>query len=553
MKRIFTLLTIALFVSSIGTAQERYLDETFEEVTVTSNVVYGVNATVLLVPSVGEAVPQPLTMDVYEPAGDTETARPLVLVFHTGNFLPNVLNGQISGTKTDNSAVSICTQLAKKGYVAASVTYRQGWNPLAETQPVRALGLIQAAYRGIQDGRTAIRYFRQNQDGDNTFGIDPDKITAWGYGTGGYLTLGLATLDDYLEIPTSENGAGKFLLDVNGDGIPETPMVVPQYHGDIEGKVLTIAPDAAFGLPAGDTTNYPNHVDYSSEVNMVVNLGGALGDISWIDENTAPIVTVQSANDIFAPYDDAALVVPTTGDEIVRVQGGIAIHTALTAAGINDIFNDADFSTTAWSNDVSATAAANSALSGHDYFKSLYPLQNPVNSNGLDEGIAIEWWDPNALSPPVTGAPNGVPWNMLPHPSGGTFHTQGLVTNENMSQENSDANITEYMNFVTPRICVALNLPCKSLFVNTDVKEVNLDASLITLAPNPASTSVKVSAEGENINSIAIFGIDGRLYNQVNNVNAESATIQRKNLPTGIYFVKAYFDEGVATQKVTFE
>ncbi len=47
--------------------------------------------------------------------------------------------------------------------------------------------------------------------------------------------------------------------------------------------------------------------------------------------------------------------------------------------------------------------------------------------------------------------------------------------------------------------------------------------------------------------------MDGRLYNQITNVNAESATMQRNNLPTGIYFVKAYFDEGIATQKVTFE
>lgn len=90
-------------------------------------------------------------------------------------------------------------------------------------------------------------------------------------------------------------------MDLNGDGIPETPMVVPAYHGDIEGKDLTIAPDGAFGLPAGDTTNYPNVVEYSSDFNLCVNVGGALGDISWVDENTVPIITVQSAFDIFAP------------------------------------------------------------------------------------------------------------------------------------------------------------------------------------------------------------------------------------------------------------
>ena len=122
MKKLYTLLMCLGLAISTLFAQERYVDEVFSSVKVTSDVVYGVNATVLFLPTVGEAIPIPLTLDVYEPEGDTENSRPLVLVFHTGNFLPNVLNGQISGTKTDSSAVEICTQLAKRGYVAASVT-----------------------------------------------------------------------------------------------------------------------------------------------------------------------------------------------------------------------------------------------------------------------------------------------------------------------------------------------------------------------------------------------------------------------------------------------
>jgi len=553
MKRIFTLLIITLFVSTSNFAQERYLDEVFTDVTVTSDVEYGVNATVLYFSAFGEAVPESLVMDIYQPDGDTETNRPVVLVYHTGNFLPNLLNGQISGTKEDKSAVEICTQLAKKGYVAASVTYRKGWNPLADNQPTRALGLIQAAYRGIQDGRNAIRYFRADADNGNQYGIDPNKIVAWGNGTGGYLTLGLGTLDEYIEIPQSANGPGKFLLDTDGDGIPETPMVVPAYHGDINGEVLTIAPNDAFGLPAGDTTNYVNYAGYSSDINMVVNLGGALGDVSWIDENTAPIVSVQSAYDIFAPYEDAVLVVPTTGDDIVRVQGGLNIHRALQAAGNNDIFADADFNSTAWASDVSAAAEANSATAGHEYIKTLYPITNAPNSNNLDEGLAIEWWDPNALSPPIEGFPNGLPWNIVPHPSGGTFHTQGLILNENMSAEKSIAKITDYMNFVTPRMCVVLDLPCKGLFVGTDVKDVVLDASILNISPNPASTSINITVKGENIESIAIFAMDGKLMTKESNVNSESITIQRNNLPSGIYFVKAFLERGVATQKVVFE
>lgn len=547
MKRIFTIMILGLFAASSLVSQDRYLDEVFAEVSVTADVTYGVNATVLAVPVVGEAIPQALRMDVYQPVGDTETDRPVMLVFHTGNFLPNVTNGQISGTRKDNGVVEICTRLAKRGYVAAAVSYRLGWNPLADNQPTRALGLIQAAYRGIQDGRTAVRYFRRDaEEGGNQFGIDPEKIAAFGTGTGGYLTLGLASLDEYSEIITTTNGAGKFLLDINQDGVPETPMVVPQYHGDIEGKVLTISPDNAFGLPQGDTTNYPNHVDYSSELSLVVNVGGALGDVSWLDENTTPIITVQSAFDLFAPYEDAVLIVPTTGDDIVRVQGGAVIQPRQIELGNHDVFLDA---ANLLDNEATDLAKANSVTAGHPYYEALYPITNAPNSSGLDEGVVIEWWDPNALSPPILpDFPNGLPWNMLPHPAGGTFHTQGLLLNEGMSEEKSVGNIIRILDYVSPRACLALNLGC----VDTKTTEV-LDASVMTLTPNPAGESVKVSAQGRIIESIAIFGMDGKLYGQKTAVNSEEATIQRNNLPTGIYLVKAFFQEGVATQKVVFE
>ena len=75
----------------------------------------------------------------------------------------------------------------------------------------------------------------------------------------------MATLDHIDEFITTTHSPGKFLFDENGDGFPDTPMVIEAFHGDIEGKNLTIAPDDFFGFPTGDTTNYPNHIEYNSD------------------------------------------------------------------------------------------------------------------------------------------------------------------------------------------------------------------------------------------------------------------------------------------------
>src|SRR5690606_36173963 len=120
-------MALAMFPCSQLLSQ-RYLTEVFEDVEVTTDVTYGVNATVVLYESMGEAVPQPLRMDVYEPVGDTESERPLVLYFHTGNFLPQPQGGSATGDKGDSAAVEICSRLARMGYVVASCDYRLGWN-----------------------------------------------------------------------------------------------------------------------------------------------------------------------------------------------------------------------------------------------------------------------------------------------------------------------------------------------------------------------------------------------------------------------------------------
>ncbi len=546
MKRIFTYLVIFLVSVSISQAQ-RYDTEIFTDVNVTHDVTYGVNATVLAVPLFGEAIPEELKMDIYEPAGDTEPLRPLVLVFHTGNFLPPVTNGQIAGSRTDSSDVEICTQLAKRGFVAASVSYRLGWNPLAETQPERALGLIQAAYRGVQDGRTAVRFFKKTVVEDsNPYGVDTTKIAMWGNGTGGYLVLGVNGLSFYNEIPLASNPTGKFLLDINPpDGQPETPMVVEAYHGDIEGKVLAITPDDAFGLPEGDTTNYPNHVAYSSDFQLTINVGGALGDVSWLADQTVPIISVQSIDDMFAPYDDAILIVPTTGDPIVQVQGLVPIGEAQEDSGINQDWKDFNINDA-----VSMEAMANAATAGHAYFEGSYSWKSPNNSNNLDEGIVINWWDPNAATP-ATSPCMGLTWDQCPHPIDPTmmtsFHENGLVLNEGMSAQKARDNIDKIMDYVIPRACITLGLNC----LVTSADEVILSSSLVEMLPNPATGNVTISTvENQPIQDIELYSITGQLLVVDRDINNTQGSIDVAGQTPGMYIVRIYLENGFVTKKL---
>ncbi len=543
MKNIFTLLLLCVFAISVN-AQDRYLDEVFTDVTVTTAVEYGVNGTVLTLPSEMEVVPESLLLDVYQPTGDTETARPLVLVFHTGNFLPNVTNGQIAGTRQDSSVVEICNRLARRGYVAASVDYRLGWNPLADSQPVRALGLIQAAYRGLQDGRNAIRYFRSDAAGSNEWNIDSERITAFGVGTGGYLVLGMVGLSQYGEIVQTTNGPGKFLLDTNGDGVVETPMIIEAFHGDINGEVETVTPldgsSVGFGLPPGDTTNYSNYAGFSNDFNLCVNVGGAIGDISWLNDNTTPILSVQSPFDMFAPYDDAVLIVPTTGDPIVQVQGAQAIGSAQEAAGLNSIWKNATFNDA-----ITQVAIDNSATAGHPYYEGVFPFIRPANSLGLDEGVVINWWDPAAISP------IGLPWNVLPYPTGGTFHEQGLILNENMSAAKSRANLDDILGYILPRACVALDLPCAANF--TSAVEELLDNSFVNVFPNPISNVANVTTGDKNMVDILVYDIKGQLVRAERNINRNNFQFDKGDLMAGMYNMQIRFEEGVTTSQIVIK
>ena len=526
--RIFTkffILFISVFILDTTEAQNRrYLDQVFSEVNVSYGDEFGVNPaapsplganfTILrFIASQGQLgmAKQPLVANIYSPKGDERTDRPLIIYVHTGNFFPYPANGSCSGTMRDSSNVEFATRLAKMGYVVAVINYRQGWNPLDPQELIRRYFLINAAYRGVQDMNTYVRYFKRSvaQLG-NPHGIDPNKITIWGQGTGGYLSLATAYLKSYPEIFNTDNPL-KFIL-TPPIAPANIPMVLEQYNGTLtaEGPVTRV--DALYNslsrIPVGDTLCIPNHVGFNNDIALCVNMGGALGDSTWLSDGEVPLISFHVDTDPFAPVDTDVLNVPTaTGPQpVVEVSGSRDLAERLARFGNNDVFKNipAGFDPYGVKN-----------RSGHIGY---YEFRDtPDNSSS-------PWEWAKADNPPST-----------------------CNKNANLAKTYIDT----IVGYFAPRACVALGLNCD---FNSSVKDL-ADANVnLKMSPNPATTDISITVSDETpIRSYAVFDISGRMVRSYNNVNSSAVTLKRESLQNGLYLVKMQFQGGTLTKKVVFE
>lgn len=290
MKKIyFSLITLIASSASIVNAQcagERYFNYVYPaNPIVTSNVNYGSNV------KVGGSTQQ-LLLDVYEPNGDTAALRPLVLVAHGGSF--------IGGSKTGTDVVPICKDLAKLGYVAASVEYRLGMTNFPLPGPDSS-DATEAVMRAVHDGRAAVRYFRKNADiGGNTFKIDTNNIFFAGVSAGGFIALQMAYLDEVSEIPS--------YIDMVGQ---------PGLTGGLEGNS---------GNPG-----------YSSEVKAIINMCGALGDTAWMKPGDEPVINFHGTNDGTVPYGSDVITLVGLYP-LLKVDGSFSINNKAVQLGIPSCF-----------------------------------------------------------------------------------------------------------------------------------------------------------------------------------------------------------------------
>ncbi len=242
-----TMLATRLYAQCAG---GRYLNEIFPTVnmtTVTYSSVYN------------------LQMDIYQPAGDTLSARPVIILAHGGSFL--------GGTKSDDPTVdSLCVRFAKRGYITVSIDYR-----LTDIlHIVDSVSATDEVIKAMSDGKAAIRYFVKDAATANIYKADTDRIFIGGNSAGAVLYMHVAYLDSIGECPS-------YIVDAMNA------------NGGFEGN--------------------SGNAGYTTRFNAVINLAGALNQSAFIGTGDVPSVNAQGTTDDVVPYNCGY---PLTG--LVHVQ-----------------------------------------------------------------------------------------------------------------------------------------------------------------------------------------------------------------------------------------
>ena len=185
-----------MLFSSINSYSQQWVDRSYSYDSIL-NIVYGTATNFL-------GGTDTLKMDVYLPKCSSSVQnnkKPLLMWIHGGSFL--------EGSKNDASIQTLCKKFAQRGYITASISYRLGFisddNSWTCNYPNYncffagdSAEWVRAMYRGIQDGKGALRYLINRHE---QFRIDTANIFVAGESAGAFLALGIALMDTSTEKP----------------------------------------------------------------------------------------------------------------------------------------------------------------------------------------------------------------------------------------------------------------------------------------------------------------------------------------------------------------
>jgi len=227
-----------------ATGNLRFVDEVFQSVDLTTAIPFGRGLR-------DSGVDQPLFMDIYTPADDTATARPVIILAFPGGFT--------SGSRDSEGMVFLANEFARRGYVAATIDYR-----LIQTRPDSDSDVMIAILQAIHDLKAAVRFFREDAANENRFGSDGRNIFAGGISAGAVMAAVAGTLDVSDRI---RSDALQAFLDANG----------------------------------GIDGNSSQNTEFSSEVVGVLQISGAVLETDWVDPASAPFYAAHEEFDPIVP------------------------------------------------------------------------------------------------------------------------------------------------------------------------------------------------------------------------------------------------------------
>lgn len=236
-----------------------------------------------------------LRMDIYQPNPviDTLTKRPVIIFCFGGGF--------VTGSRTETSMIQLCQAFARRGFVTATIDYRLGMNITDEQLSKRAV------YRGVQDGRSAVRFFRNNA---STYRVDPNQIFIAGHSAGAFIALHNIYMDKESERPASTftymttrpdlgtlDAIGDNKLDINGNPISGKANAAMGFAGALGRQ------DPPFSQTVPGFMEGPNDAPgvyfHSSDDDVIpYNNGEPFSNFNWFPGFNLPIV--HGSNDLRA-------------------------------------------------------------------------------------------------------------------------------------------------------------------------------------------------------------------------------------------------------------
>lgn len=232
-----------------------------------------------------------LYLDIYYPVGSVEAKRPLVMMVFGGGF--------IGGRRQDMAP--ICEEYAKRGYVAATIDYRIGFDGVSILATDSA-EVLRAGFRGAQDGKSALRFLKARHIEDS---IDLDRVWVGGASAGSIVALATAFFQSDSDKP-KEAGA---IAPVGGRQRPDL--------GSIQGN---------------------RHLNgYDTQVQGVFNIFGALLNLNQLrSDNKIAVVSYHQTQDPVVP---CGINKPYYGTPLVAVNyptlyGSCAIEAHMTQLGV---------------------------------------------------------------------------------------------------------------------------------------------------------------------------------------------------------------------------